>query len=343
MKIDNSKMQMQAASTYKQEYSKQEQMRVWTEDVPKPTPPSDVIHISAQGLKAQKAKLEPQEEEMLADKDYLKLKLIERVLTKMSGREFKFRYVALDLRGEQTQNSDLQLQGNATQLTREVRQGWGLHYQYSEQYTELEQMTFQANGSVALKDGRQIDFSVALHMSRSYSEAFSIEIKAGDALKDPLVVDLSGQGIAFSNETMHFDLDFDGTKDNIPILSKGNGYLVIDRNHNQMLDDGSELFGPRTNHGFAELAAYDQDQNDWIDENDDISNSLKIWVSDGDGEGKLVGMVEAGIGAIFLGRVKSEFQFKDLENNTLGKLKQTGVYLKESGTAGIIQEVDLRV
>jgi hypothetical protein len=30
------------------------------------------------------------------------------------------------------------------------------------------------------------------------------------------------------------------------------------------------LFGPQTGNGFAELAEYDEDKNNWIDENDSI-------------------------------------------------------------------------
>jgi hypothetical protein len=42
------------------------------------------------------------------------------------------------------------------------------------------------------------------------------------------------------------------------------------------VNDGRELFGPRTGDGFAELAAYDDDGNNWIDENDGIHDNLSI-------------------------------------------------------------------
>ncbi len=344
MKIASSNIQMQADSTYKQEYVKREQLDFWTESTPKPAAAKDVVSISAEGLNAQMKTINSKEEEMLADRDYLSLKLLEEMMSVISGRKFKFQYVALNLKGTQNESA-LQLPENSMgqSLQTHSGKGWGLHYQYHEQYTESEQMSFHANGSVQLMDGSQLDFSTSLHMSRSYSEALSLDVKAGDALKDPLVIDLDGQGISFMNKTMHFDLDLDGGKDDIPILSKGNGYLVLDRNNNGILDDGSELFGPKTGHGFDELAAYDQDQNGWIDENDDIFKSLKIWASDGNGEGQLIGIANADVGAIYLGNAKSTYQFKDTANNLLGQVKQTGVYLRESGSVGIIQEVDLRV
>jgi hypothetical protein len=42
------------------------------------------------------------------------------------------------------------------------------------------------------------------------------------------------------------------------------------------VNDGRELFGPITGDGFAELAAYDDDGNNWIDENDGIYDNLSI-------------------------------------------------------------------
>lgn len=349
MKIENSTVLMQAASYKKEELVKQEHLKTWV-DAPVKVSQGDVINISLQGLEAQKTEaLKPMEEDLLSAKDKLKLKLIEEMLTRLTGKKFKFRFVSLDIKQDNQRLKSIEAEmakaasAANPQAQGNQRLGWGMEYHYSEQRTEVEQMSFEAMGKVSLKDGRQIDFSVALHMSRSYSESFSLDLKAGDALKDPLAIDLTGRGIQLTDKTMHFDLDFDGTKDDIPILAQGSGYLVLDRNNNKILDDGSELFGPKTDHGFDELAEYDKDSNKWIDENDDIFSSLKIWVSDGNGDGKLIGLVEAGVGAIFLGEVDSPYTFKDGQNNTLGVIKQTGVYLKESGQAGLIHEVDLKL
>jgi len=218
MKIEGSRVKMQAASTHNEEYVKQERLKVWVDDANKPAVPSDVIQISEQGLTAQKTEAhQPKEEELLADKDYLKLKLLEAVLSKISGHDYKFSYVAVELKKDCTEgkfdNTFLKVtEKEPPQLQNNTGEGWGLDYHFSEQYTETERMSFRANASVAIKDGRQIDFSIAFQMSRSYSESFSMDIKAGDALKDPLAIDLTGKGIAFSGKTMHFDLDLDGKR-----------------------------------------------------------------------------------------------------------------------------------
>ncbi len=49
-------------------------------------------------------------------------------------------------------------------------------------------------------------------------------------------------------------------------LAQGQYYLAKDSNNNGAVDSGKELFGPTTGQGFAELAAYDEDENGLIDQ-----------------------------------------------------------------------------
>jgi hypothetical protein len=49
-------------------------------------------------------------------------------------------------------------------------------------------------------------------------------------------------------------------------VSPRSGLLVIDKNLDGKVNDGSELFGPSTGDGFEKLARYDEDRNGWIDE-----------------------------------------------------------------------------
>lgn len=51
-------------------------------------------------------------------------------------------------------------------------------------------------------------------------------------------------------------------------------------------------FGPATRQSFAGLAAYDEDGNQWIDENDSIYQNLRIWSKDAGGRDQLVGLGE---------------------------------------------------
>lgn len=54
-----------------------------------------------------------------------------------------------------------------------------------------------------------------------------------------------------------FDIDLDGHADQIAFVGTGSGFLALDRNGDGEINDGSELFGPESGDGFAELAAYD--------------------------------------------------------------------------------------
>ena len=51
-----------------------------------------------------------------------------------------------------------------------------------------------------------------------------------------------------------FDLDTDGHKEKIEIPGTNSGLLALDKNGNNIIDNGSELFGPTTGNGFPELS-----------------------------------------------------------------------------------------
>ncbi|NLX64607.1 MAG: hypothetical protein GX022_07535 [Clostridiaceae bacterium] len=117
--------------------------------------------------------------------------------------------------------------------------------------------------------------------------------------------------------------------------------MALDRNNNGIIDDGSELFGPQSGNGFGELAFYDEDQNGWIDENDEIFYKLRIWTLDEKGNKILLALGQVGIGAIYLGNIRSEYGLKTSGNSSLGQIRSTGIFLKENGQVGTIQHVDL--
>lgn len=221
--------------------------------------------------------------------------------------------------------------------------GPGLVYQRYERYQEQESVTFQAVGAVRTTDGREIDFSVAMNMSREFVQESHLHLEAGSKKIDPLVINFDGQGVSLSQTRFEFDLDSDGTNEQIASLRPGSGYLALDRNGDGSINNGSELFGPSSGRGFAELAAYDEDGNHFIDEGDSIYQQLRIWMTNEDGSIQLAALGDKNIGAIFLGHVTSPFQLKDAHNNSLGEVVNSGVYLTEDGKAGVIQEINLSV
>lgn len=211
---------------------------------------------------------------------------------------------------------------------------------------EEENTRFSSEGQVVTQDGRVIDFSLDMSLDRSFLsrteeqtliQRWQEEIN----LTDPLVISLDGQAPALTDSVFEFDLDGDGNKDLINFAATGSGFLTLDKNGDSVVNDGSELFGPGTGNGFNELAAYDEDQNRWIDENDAVFSKLKVWTKDDQGTDQLISLKEAGIGAIALDHANTLFNMTGQENRLNGQMKQSGVFLFENGEVGSIHQVDL--
>lgn len=220
--------------------------------------------------------------------------------------------------------------------------GWGVDYFYQETHFEKEGFLFNASGNITNDKGEVVQFNASLQMSREKYDQITVSIKEGDALIDPLVVDFTGTGASLSDAVFEFDLNADGRTEMIHVPSRGTAFLAYDKNGNGVIDDGSELFGPSSGNGFAELAALDEDNNGWIDENDSAFKYLRLWEKAADGTDSLSTLLEKDIGALYTGRVETGFNLEN-NNSVSGVIKETGIYLKESGGAGFIQEIDFVV
>jgi hypothetical protein len=223
----------------------------------------------------------------------------------------------------------------------QTSEGYGLVYEYHESHYEYEKTEFAAGGQITTTDGQTIDFSVSLSMSREFYSEQNIDIRAGDALKDPLVINFSGTAAQLTERDFSFDIDADGTSDQIAFVTPGSGFLAFDKNNDGQINNGSELFGTASGNGFTDLSVYDQDGNNWIDENDAIYQNLRIWTKDSDGKEQLVALGQAGVGALYLGHIETLFSVKDSENALLGQVRETGLAIMESGQAVTMQQIDL--
>ncbi|MEH6649276.1 MAG: hypothetical protein V7707_04530 [Motiliproteus sp.] len=219
----------------------------------------------------------------------------------------------------------------------------GMRYQSLDSVDEFEQTTFQAQGKVRTRDGREIDFTLGLSMTRHFSKQQSLVIEAGARLKDPLVINFDGKAAELHDNRFTFDLDADGEQDQIHQLASHSGMLALDKNGDGTINDGSELFGALSGDGFADLQQYDQDGNDFIDEADSVFNQLQVWVKDDQGNDQLLSLRELGVGALYLGSTDTPFDLKGSDNELQGRIRATGVYLSESGHAGTLQQLDLVV
>lgn len=213
----------------------------------------------------------------------------------------------------------------------------------TETVREHESSDFSSSGKIQTKDGRVLDFSLDLSMCRDYECVRTSEASGKVELRDPLVINFDGKAVELSGKRFAFDLDADGTSELIDGLGSASGYLAIDSNADGRINDGSELFGTRSGDGFADLARFDSDGNHWLDEADAAFDTLRIWQHDASGKDSLSTLRDKGIGALYLGSTETPFSLTDKENRLLAQIRASGVYLREDGRAGSLQQIDLAV
>lgn len=210
--------------------------------------------------------------------------------------------------------------------------------------SESESVAFASSGMVKTQDGRSIDFNIEVSMSRAFTSQINTLTTQNYIKTDPLVINLDTDIGSVTDQKFLFDLDSDGDEEEISFAGKGSGFLALDKNGDGRIGDGSELFGTKSGDGFKDLAAFDEDGNGWIDENDSIYSKLKVWTKDEDGNDYLINLKDADVGAIYLDNADTQFSLKDGINRLNGEIKKTGIYLHEStGAAGTLNHIDLAV
>ncbi|WP_041077246.1 hypothetical protein [Thermotoga caldifontis] len=310
MKIENYHVAM--VSSYSREHVKRTQERIQITRTPVFEP-----------VRVQQAKFEIK----MSEKDKAKLKLIKAILEKLTGRKVKLLLLEISESHESVERTD----SGSVQV--------GVVYERSDYERESETASFSTHGYVETKDGRRIEFEINFHLSRSFERSEFVRLVVGN-LQDPLVLKLDDAPLELFNRKLTLDINFDGAVDEIR-LPRNAALLVLDLNENGKLDDAHELFGPSTGQGFLELAGYDADRNNWIDENDVVFAKLKLLIADASNV-RLVPLLEANVGAIFLGFVRTPFSFYD-GAEIVGKINSTGIYLTEDGRIGTVHQLDLKI
>jgi vacuolar-type H+-ATPase subunit E/Vma4 len=325
MKIDAYQVAQKSVSSFQRIEKQEVNINIQTVNL------EDQLDISQEGLQLQD--VEEPLDEILSDEDKRKLELLESFISWLTGKKFKFSSVVTE-KGEKKGHQE-------KHKARASNPGFAMRIYTSSEVYEKESMSFSSSGKIKTEDGREIDFDLNLNMSRETYQKNEALLQVGE-FHDPLVMNFDGQGVGLSDQKFQIDLDLDGKLDDLNFLSQGSGFLVLDKNNNGEIDDGRELFGPQSQNGFSELAAYDDDGNGWIDENDDIFESLKIWSLNDQGEKTLVGIKEKGVGAIYLGAVASQYTLKHGDED-MARVAQSSIYLKENGQAQTIHQMDYKL
>lgn len=209
-------------------------------------------------------------------------------------------------------------------------------------YSESESRSFASTGTITMDDGKTIDFTLSLRQSQSRTYEYSENIQIQERpMTDPLVINFGSATAQLTDTLFEFDMNGDGKSGMFATLGSGSGYLVFDRNGNGKVDDGSELFGPQSGSGFSELAKYDDDGNLWIDANDEIYNSLSVWVQTADGSQELRSLEEVGVKALYVGSINDSFTLANGQGIPLGQITASGIYLTTDGEVRTLEEVNL--
>lgn len=356
IKIANYGVNMSAQYQKVEIYQREERLEMWVGKKPEknnergnlPGFIKDMLEISEEARQKfrenavqQVYHLEEIPAEEIEDPEWQKMFVLKALIEALTGKKFDFTIPKLH------SSKGAKPSPNNSLTTLAPSQGWGIEYDLRESYYQKERMSFTAGGTIKTTDGREIDFSVQLNMTREFASQHQISFRAGDAVTiDPLVVHFDSTGSApapsLTEQKYQFDLDADGILDSISFAGPGSGFLAYDRNNDGLINDGTELFGPQTGNGFSELAQYDEDGNGWIDENDAIFHQLVIWTKDENGNDQLFTLGQKGIGAIYLGHLDTPFTLTGNQQQ-LGEIAKTGIFLKENGQAGLIQHIDLVV
>ncbi|WP_339469208.1 calcium-binding protein, partial [Pseudomonas capeferrum] len=162
--------------------------------------------------------------------------------------------------------------------------------------------------------------------------------------RDPLALDLDGDGIetVSANSGIVFDFNGDGLKTGTGWVKGDDGFLVLDRDGNGSIDNGNELFGVDTikangnkaTDGFDALSDLDSNSDSVFDAQDEQFSNVRVW-QDQNQDGiaqtiELKSLAEHDITAINLG-------FNAVRHDTNGNLiRAVGTFVRADGSEGAL-------
>ncbi|MFZ6692958.1 hypothetical protein [Undibacterium sp. SXout20W] len=218
---------------------------------------------------------------------------------------------------------------------------------YNAQTTSLQTTStnFSAEGEIETSDHKIIHFDMNQSLQTTRQETNSVTIKSGSALKDPLVINFSSNSVQLSQQNFSFDLNNDGKQVSMPFI-QGGGYLVFNPDSSGKITDKTQLFGPATGNGFAQLQSLANHfenhnmNNGWLDESNPAYSQLGVLIEGSNGKPQFISLQQAGIGALYLGNASTQTAIGG-NSATSGELESSGLYLNNNGTVGSMQDVEV--
>lgn len=163
--------------------------------------------------------------------------------------------------------------------------------------------------------------------------------------RDPLALDLNGDGIVKTlpiSRDIHFDLDNSGFAERTSWVAPEDGLLVLDRNNNNFIDGGAELFGTETllqngkyaQHGFEALAEFDINKDGVLDTSDAIYSSLRVW-RDGNSNGIAEATEQKKLADLNIKSVGTAYTNIDTRDTNNVEHREAGTFTYNNATKGI--------
>ncbi|MDI6714409.1 MAG: hypothetical protein QMD43_05215 [Thermodesulfovibrio sp.] len=160
------------------------------------------------------------ESSTLSPSEQIKVKIIEELFRILTGKKIKIKIPELNVENIE------QLQLTYNQNPKQLR--WGIDYQYDESYQEKEEISFNVKGFVETVNGKKIEFNLEFSLNRAFSSHKSLRLRMGDAaFLDPIVINFGNKSIEFSDKKYQFDLDMDGTKEEIYFVKRNSGFFSL--------------------------------------------------------------------------------------------------------------------
>lgn len=168
--------------------------------------------------------------------------------------------------------------------------------------------------------------------------------------RDPMTLDLDGDGLEVvpvsSTNPILFDHDGDGIRNATGWIKADDGFLVMDRNGNGAIDNGTELFGDSTNlyaggkaaDGFAALAQEDTNGDGKVSSADAHFGSLRVWRDLNQN-----GISESGelftLGALNIASIDTASKANNQPLPGGNQIADLGTYTRTDGSTGTVGEV----